>query len=389
MQKSQITIVGAGIPGLTLALILASENIDVTLIDRKPLLTMDKIEPSGRTAALMQGSIDILSQAKIWSSVQEYTARLKKLSIIDDSFFPRGADKMVQSDFDAHELNFDVFGYNVPLNRLLALLADQVRQTKNIKVSVVDDLQQSHKDIVKADLVVGADGRNSVVREWAGIKAQRKNYDQSAITCLVSHSLSHHDTSTEYHRSGGPCTFVPYDENMSAVVWVEKQDKVDDFMALSKSAFINALQERSRGLLGQIDLIAGPEAWPLMTLKANRFIAPKTALIAEAAHVLSPIGAQGLNLSLRDVGALVSFIKAAIKNGQDIGSLTSLEVYERERQRDIVPRYHAVHALNQSVINDNLVMKGMRRFGLRTVKFAGPLRQLLMQEGLSPNYKNL
>ena len=238
--------------------------------------------------------------------------------------------------------------------------------------------------IVNADLVVGADGRRSTVREWAGINAAQKDYGQSAITCVISHSQSHDDTSTEFHRTGGPCAFVPCGDNTSAVVWVEKTDDANEFLKLPRAAFISALQERSRGILGQIDMIVDPVSWPLMTLKADRLIAPKIALIAEAAHVLSPIGAQGLNISLRDVEVLANTVLKAVKAGRDIGSMNVLKTYERRRHRDVTSRHFGVNMLNQMVANDNVILREMRRFGLRAIKYAGPLRKLLMKEGLAP-----
>jgi 2-octaprenyl-6-methoxyphenol hydroxylase len=168
-------------------------------------------------------------------------------------------------------------------------------------------------------------------------------------------------------------------------VWVENRHDAEKFMTLNKSSFVSALQQRSRGLLGQIDLIVEPDCCPLITLKSNRLVANKTALIAEAAHVLSPIGAQGLNLSMRDVSTLSDLIIKAFNNNQDIANPSLLKSYERQRLSDIKKRYYGVNALNQSVANDNLLMRGLRRFGLRALGGQSPIRSILMQEGLSPN----
>jgi 2-octaprenyl-6-methoxyphenol hydroxylase len=201
---------------------------------------------------------------------------------------------------------------------------------------------------------------------------------------MISHTQSHDDTSIEFHRSGGPCTFVPCGDNQSAIVWVEKSDDVDAFLKLPKKSFIQALQDRSRGTLGQIDLMIEPESWPLMTLKANRLVAPKIALMAEAAHVLSPIGAQGLNLSLRDVNDLADVIINAVHNGDDVGSLTVLKIYEKKRMADMIPRLYGVDWLNQFVANDNKFIASLRRLGLRTIKHGGRLRRFVMKQGLAP-----
>jgi len=177
---------------------------------------------------------------------------------------------------------------------------------------------------------------------------------------------------------------VPFGDNKSAVVWVEKTSDAEAFLKLSRDEFRHALQDRTRGILGKIDLEVAPESWPLMTLKANQMVADKTALIAEAAHVLSPIGAQGLNLSLRDVSALADIVINARDNGRDIGDVAVLKSYERNRRRDVAPRHFGVDILNTLVANDNIFVRGLRRFGLRAIRHIKPMRKILMEQGLSP-----
>lgn len=383
MQKSKVTIVGAGIPGLTLALILAKADFAVTLIDKFKLPDSKNLKPSARTTALMQGSLEILERAGVWPEFQNQCARLATLSIIDDSAYPRGAGDMIREDFKAGELGLNEFGYNVPLIPMTSALVDKARA--NDKITILDgiEIDKTHDAITNADLVVGADGRNSIVRTWTSIEAIQKKYDQTAITCVISHSQSHEDISTEFHRSGGPCTFVPFGDNQSAVVWVEKTADADAFLKLPRDGFINALQDRTLGLLGKIGLVVDPESWPLMTLKAKNLVAPKTALIAEAAHVLSPIGAQGLNLSLRDVGALADIVINARDAGRNIGDMAVLKSYERNRRRDMAPRHFGVDVFNQLIANDNILIRGARRLGLRAIRHVKPLRKILMEQGLS------
>ena len=384
MQKSKVTIIGAGIPGLTLSLILGRAGLMVTIIDKAAIPTSDDIKPSGRTTALMQNSLEVLHKADIWPSFKEYATALKRLSIIDDSNYPHGLKAMVRQDFDANELGLDVFGYNVPLLMLTAKLAEKARAHENITVLDNYTVNSNSELISEADLIVGADGRNSIVRNWSDIDVTVKEYGQSAITCLISHAKDHNYTSTEFHRSGGPCTFVPFGDNHSAVVWVEKTKNSQDLIKLSRPDFIQSLQAHSRDVLGNIDLFTDPECRPLITLKADTMIAPKTVLIAEAAHVLSPIGAQGLNMSLRDVDDLGKMLIAAVQNGENIGSLTLLRRYERKRQRDIAPRQLGVDMFNSAVASDNPLVKNIRRAGLHLLGLGGPLRSFVIEKGLAP-----
>ena len=384
MRKNKITIVGGGIAGLTLACTLSPMPVDITVIEKRTFPTRQSLKPSARTAALMVGALDVLKRAGVWPDIQSQCEMLRDLTIVDDSAFPRGGDDMVIQTFKSSEIGQDYFGYNMPLNLLTASLAYQARTLSNITILENYELAQDDELLTSADLVVGADGRHSAIRQWAGIDAKQTDYNQTAITCLISHTKSHHNTSTEFHRNGGPCTFVPMGENQSAVVWVENTDDVSAFMHLSKSDFINALQARSRDILGQIDLVVAPESWPLVTLRADAFVADKTVLIAEAAHVLSPIGAQGLNLSMRDVNALADTIQNACLLGQEIGGSITLNTYSKSREVDINGRYFGVNALNKMVNNDNPILLKIRRSGLKGLDYITPIRGLLMEQGFAP-----
>lgn len=395
MHKNEVAIIGGGIPGLTLALILAQQGIAVTVIEKAKLReSVDAVKPSARTTAIMHGSMASLRRSGIWGEFKEHCTPLAGLSIVDDSAFPRGGDAMVRQDFRPQEIGQDIFGYNMPLLPLTAALAVKVRQSPGIRPideAIVTDILvhdtgveialEGH-EAVTAAVMAGADGRHSVVREKAGIKAATTDYGQKAITCLIAHTQPHNNISTEFHRTGGPFTFVPMPNMRSAVVWVEKTADADALMALPRAAFADALQARSRDLLGRIELESDPESWPLMALRAESLTAPRTVLIAEAAHVLSPIGAQGLNLSLRDVDALAETLITAMQTGQDIGGETVLSAYARQRRKDTLLRNRGVDLLNRGVANDNALLRGLRRLGLRSLSHAGPLRTALMQEAL-------
>lgn len=385
MTQNKITIIGGGVPGLTTAILLAKAGCEVILVERGTLPTQADIKPTSRTAALMNSSIAVLKNTGAWQIMAEYATPLTGLSIVDDSRFPRGGDRMIRQDFKAHETGQTEFGFNIPLLPMTAVLAEKAKVTENLTILENTTVTQDHPAIMNANLVIGADGRKSVVRKWAGIGVREHGYDQSAITCLITHSLPHHNTSTEFHRGGGPCTFVPAGEKMSAVVWAEENDQAEEFLKLPKDAFLQALQERSRGILGQItDVIVAPSVWPLMMLRADALVAPKTALIAEAAHVMSPIGAQGLNLSLRDVDDLVTCLKEAMQTGQDVGGITVLKNYERLRRADTGLRVRGVDMFHRIVANKNPILAGLRRFGLQALDFAPPLRGFLIEEGWAP-----
>lgn len=377
MKNCDTLIIGGGAPGLVLAILLAKAGLSVALADAGPA---PKNLPDSRTVALMGGSLDILAAANI--NIKAYANPLERMAVVDDSHYPAGLEAMVEQIFDATELNRTEFGWNIPLAPLRHALFAEAQKHKNIGFLWDTPFETAQKQI-SAKLLIGCDGRNSPVREAAGITAKRHAYGQKAITCIIKHTKPHNDTSVEFHRSGGPFTYVPMPDNHCSIVWVEKDADADAFLKLPKAAFTEQLQNRTRGRLGKIELATNPSAWPLEFLRAEKLTAPRIALAAEAAHVISPIGAQGLNLSLRDVKTLTDIIINAHSLGLDIGSYTTLQSYENARKGDIISRSFTIDLANLAVANDTAAIRALRRLTLRALSLPGPWRQLVMKKGLA------
>jgi 2-octaprenyl-6-methoxyphenol hydroxylase len=391
-KQTDIVIIGGGVAGLTLAALLGGAGLDVALVDPAPPTPMKKTEASGRTVALMNSSLNILKATGVWEAAAPFSHAMKQMRIIDDS---DAAREMIEIEFPASDIGLEQFGCNIPNKFLRAALFEHVQKLKS--VAFIKDGFKSFQtgesstavilasgQEIKAKLLVGADGRNSAVREAAGIDTAVKKYDQSAITCLINHSRSHNDTSTEFHRAGGPMALVPLPGNRSSVVWVEKTEKAEVLLKLKKQEFTEALQAKTNGVLGGITLETGPECWPLCSVKAKAITSARLALIAEAAHVLSPITAQGLNLSLRDVAALAESIIDNARLGLDIGSGSVLKAYEKRRHLDIETRVLGVDAMNRIVSTESPGLKRLRRAGLKSLDTLSPLKTLAMQIGLAP-----
>jgi 2-octaprenyl-6-methoxyphenol hydroxylase len=166
---------------------------------------------------------------------------------------------------------------------------------------------------------------------------------------------------------------------------VEKTEDARHFLSMKKQDFTQALQDRTRGIVGTVALASDPESWPLMVLMAEKITAPRAALVAEAAHVLSPIGAQGLNLSLRDVASLAETIIDAARLGEDIGCKTVLDRYEKRRSFDIHTRVTGIDGFNRIVANDLFFIRDIRRLGLKGLENIPALKDLAMKQGLSPS----
>lgn len=395
LLKTDIVISGAGPAGLTLSLLLTRAGFSVALIDPEPPRPESYEErPSGRTAALLNSSINVLKTAGLWDSLTSYATPLKIMKIVDDS---QGGTDQISVAFEAKDVGVEVFGYNIPNVFLREALSKKTKNAKHLthlcpsklisyKIKGAKVIAETDDGtIIESSVIIGTDGRNSMVRKVAGIECKIRDYGQIAMTCLISHSKPHNFTSTEFHRSGGPFTFVPMPDNQSSIVWVEKTEDAKRYLAMKKQDYEKAIQDRTCGFLGTVKLESSPENWPLMFLDSEKLIGERAALAAEAAHVMSPIGAQGLNLSLRDVATLAEVLTDAARLGEDIGSKSVLSRYERRRLLDIKSHVAGIDNLNRAVANDRAFINDLRRLGLKGLKNVPALKNFAMTQGLVPS----
>lgn len=391
-KQTDIAIIGGGIAGLALAALLGEAGLGVTVAEPRPPLPFDKTPQSGRTVALMNSSVNVLKAAGVWERLDELSAPLQTMRIIDDSI---ARAKALEIEFPAGEIGAAQFGFNIPTGHLRAALFERVKSMRNVTIAEAGfegyeagvggaDVRLADGTNIRALLLAGADGRSSAVRAAAGIAATQNPYGQSAITCLIHHSRSHNFTSTEFHRPSGPFALVPLPGNRSSVVWVERTEDAEAIIRLRKPEFEEALHTRTKNILGGITLETPPECWPLISIRAKSLTAPRVALLAEAAHVMSPITAQGLNLSLRDVAALAESVVDAARLGLDIGAGTVLNAYESRRRIDVGTRVFGVDSMNRIVSTQHEMLKGVRRSALRAISAIYPAKTTAMQIGLAP-----
>ncbi len=391
-----VLVVGGGPVGLAAALGLARSGIETVLIT-------GPAPPPGtgaeaRSAALFQPSLALLRSLGVWERCEPSSSALKAIRLIDDT---GGLLRAPEVLFDAKETGSDAFGYNVPNGALGAALRAQVvtdalmyaaRLTLIADRTVVavapgDEAISVTLDdgtVVSGHLLVAADGRNSIARRSAGITVRDTAYDQVAVTAAFSHTRPHKGISTEFHRSAGPCTTVPLPGDTSALVWVERPAIAARLQALDDDGFRAALDGQLKGLLGSVTAVWGRGRFPLAWMQAHTTAARRVMLVGEAAHVMPPIGAQGLNLGFRDVGCLIDCVVGAVQAGHDPGGLDTLSAYHQSRAADIGVRMTAVDALNRSLLSDLIPVHLARGAGLHLLAAIGPLRRRVMAEGLHP-----
>jgi 2-octaprenyl-6-methoxyphenol hydroxylase len=384
--KQSAIVVGGGPAGFTAAIALASGGIDTVLAGRRPAAS------DNRTTALLAGSVTALATLGVWDLCAEQAAPLRVMRIVDDTGRLWRAPEV---KFDAEEIGIEAFGYNIENRHLVAALERRARALGSLRL-IEDDVLAVALDeravtvalksgeTLQAPLVVGADGRRSLCREAAGISMETHQYPQVALTVSMRHSRPHHDTSTEFHNASGPFTLVPLPGNRSSLVWVLDPLDADDLIALDDDELSYAIERASHSILGKIEVEPGRGRFPLTRATARRFAHNRIALVGEAAHVIPPIGAQGLNLGLRDAACIGEIATAARRNGRDLGGINALAQYDSMRRADVGSRTLAVDLLNRTLLTDFLPVQGARGLGLYMLDRIGPLRRALMREGVEP-----
>jgi 2-octaprenyl-6-methoxyphenol hydroxylase len=378
-----ILVAGAGPAGLIAALAFAQAGFGVRLVGPEAG-AQDR-----RTTALMAPSMAFLDRLGVRDAVVGEAAPLRTMRIVDVT------RRLVRSgpvSFHASEIGEDAFGWNIPNAVLARELQTAVAAHPSIDwtKAAITDWQVASEAVtavpdgaapVSALLAVAADGRHSPAREAAGIRVMRHAYDQAALVFNFAHSREHGFVSTEFHTETGPFTQVPLPGRRSSLVWVLRPERAEELAALSDADLSVLVEERMQSALGKVTVEPGRQVYPLSAAMPVSFARDRIALVGEAAHVFPPIGAQGLNLGIRDVRDLVEI---AGRHAADPGAPAALDAYTRRRRPDIVARTGAVHALNRSLLSDLLPAQVARMAGLGLLGTFSPLRAFFMREGLEP-----
>lgn len=394
MADFDIVVSGGGVAGLTAACIFGNAGFTVLCVDPAPPITDREAEGSDlRSTAFLQPAQALLNRAGIWDRLAPHATPLETMRIIDAG----GAEpepRLVRS-FASEELSSLPFGWNLPNWLLRREMLARIDELSGVEfrpgTGTADLLTRDAEAIVTlsegarvtARLVVAADGRDSPIRRAAGITVRTTRYGQKALAFAVTHPIPHENVSTEIHRSGGPFTLVPLPDHegmpSSAVIWMERGAEAQRLAALDVPAFEEEMNARSCRIMGPLTLASRRTLWPIITQRAQRMSAHRVALIAEAAHVVPPIGAQGLNMSLADVAALLAL---AEKSPATIGNTAMMAAYHRARHADIVARTVGIDLLNRASMADARPLRDMRAMGLNALYALAPVRRGLMRLGL-------
>ncbi|WP_425098927.1 UbiH/UbiF family hydroxylase [Tropicibacter sp. S64] len=389
-----IVISGGGIAGLTATAAFASHGFDVLCVDPMPPIMDGAAEGADlRTTAFLQPARDFLREAGLWEQLEPFATPLEVMRIVDAG--GETPEPRVIKDFESADISDEPFGWNLPNWLLRREMVARLRNMPRVsfrpgtatttlftregeaRVGLSDGTR------VRCRFVIAADGRASPMRTAAGIGVKTTRFGQKALAFAVTHPIPHGNVSTEIHRTGGPFTLVPLPDRdgrpCSAIVWMEEGPKAERLLALPPETFEAEMSERSCHLFGPLTLASRRTLWPIIAQEAERLTGQRLALVAEAAHVVPPIGAQGLNMSLKDMAALLELAGAAPDR---LGDAAMLDAYARKRLPDIRARVAGITLLNRTSMISAPALRDARAKALDALYTLKPVRKTLMQLGL-------
>jgi 2-octaprenyl-6-methoxyphenol hydroxylase len=390
--KTDVVIVGGGHAGGSLAALLASHGISTVCIDQDdPQKTLHQ-EFDGRTTAISYGSRQVLMAAGAWSALEKEACAIKDIKITES-----GSPTLLR--FLAQDVEAPAFGWIVENRHLRAALYRRLADLKNarhIAPAKVRDFERSEDNMIvhladgqtiKAQLVIGADGRNSFTRDWMGISTRGWSYQQRGIVCIVEHENPHQNIAVEDFRSEGPFAILPMandalGKHRSSIVWTEHGPEKESSIHWDEETFNAALAERFPSSYGKVRCAGKRFSYPLSLSHAQSYIAPRMALVADAAHAIHPIAGQGLNMGLRDVAELAELLIAAKEKRQDLGDPAILTAYENARRLDNMSMAAATDLLNKLFSNNIAPVRIVRKLGLRAISKIPAVREFFMKQAM-------
>jgi 2-octaprenyl-6-methoxyphenol hydroxylase len=386
--RFDVAVIGGGPVGALLALALGGAGLRIALIDRTPPTVQLAESFDGRATAVALGSKRILDGLGVWTELDGQAGPILDIRVSD------GRSRLFLH-YDHKSVGDEPLGFIVENRHLRRALAHAVAAAPSVVLKAPCEIAAIERDpgaavlhladgsVLRASLVVGCDGRGSLVRRSAGIASAEWQYGQTALVCSLRHELPHRGVAHERFLKAGPFALLPLrDPHMCSVVWTETNKAAPSLLRLDDAAFSAEMQARFGDALGALSIAGRRWSWPLSLHHAARYVAPRLALAGDAAHGIHPIAGQGLNLGWRDVAALAEVLVDARRLGLDIGQLDILERYESWRRPDTIGLILATDGLNRLFSNDVAPVRLVRDVGLALVNRTEPLKRRFMRQAM-------
>lgn len=391
--KTDVIVVGGGHAGLSLAASLGAAGIGVVCLERGDFAAKRAMKSDGRTLALSFRSMQHLRQNGVAAFMEKEACPILDIRVADQ-------DSPHYLDFHHQEVGMDPFGWIIENPLFNRALEKRVKQLKSVKVLSGASVQKIERDTEKAcviledgrafegQLVIGADGRKSLCRHLAEIPVYGWSYHQTATVCTIEHSKPHNNVAIEHFQPGGPFATLPMTHQRSSIVWTEKTEVAETLMKLDEETFTQMLQERVEPYLGKVKLTGPRFSYPLTLQHAETYIAPRLALVGDAAHGIHPISGQGFNLGMGDVEVLAEELIRAARLGLDLGQRDLLRRYEKRRKFENGNMVLMTDVLDRLFSNSIPPVQAARRWGLSAVQHMPRLRHFFMRTAMGSKTKS-
>ena len=399
METVDVCVVGAGPVGGTLACLMSSRGARVAVVDRAPLPPMEHPAFDGRAFAIAAGSRKLLEEAGIWAELPCPVGPIRDIRVSDGTT-GRAASRL-HLHFDHRRAARDgeaaaPFGWMVEARSLRMALNRRLPQAAKVLAPAEVMVERSTGGAVvqvaggptiACKLVVAAEGRQSPLREAAGIAVTRIPYDQVGIVCAISHALPHHGTALEHFLPAGPFAQLPMAptgvaDHVSAIVWTERAAAARVLERMDDAVFAREVARRLGDHLGAVSTVGRRWFYPLSAMHAHRYWATRLALVGDAAHGIHPIAGQGLNLGFRDADSLAGLVAGALREGRDPGADGVLAAYQRARRPDNLLMLAATDTLDRLFSTSNPLLTAARRLGIGAVDRMPALKRVFMRTAM-------
>jgi 2-octaprenyl-6-methoxyphenol hydroxylase len=386
-KRYDVIIVGGGMVGMSLGIALAQSQLTIAVVERDDLQSQLLPAFDGRVSAISHGSERVMRSIGVWPYMEAHGQPIYDIRVAD-------GDSLAHVHYNYKEVGELPMGHMVENRHIRAALLRRAEELSLLTIYPSTQLQTLERDnfsatatlenggILRASLVVAADGKRSRLRDEAGISTIESGYGQTAIVCTIAHEHPHEGLALERFLPAGPFASLPMKGNQSALVWTEANAVAPAIMAMDDETLVAEIMPRLGDWLGQVRPIGKRFSYPLQLTLATRYIDTRLALIGDAAHAIHPIAGQGVNVGFRDVAVMEELITDALRLGLDIGSQRLLEHYQRWRRFDAMSMGAITDGINRLFSNDVAPLSVARRAGLSVVNRTPFLKQLFMKDAM-------